>query len=65
MYVIGGTGYQPRDYWYVMVYYGSCSGCDTLQAICGYTDKVTDSQVADYMTLALHILQGIKAMGDE
>src|SRR5688572_8003061 len=31
--VIPAVGYQPDDYWYVKVGYGSCSGCDTLQAI--------------------------------
>lgn len=66
VYVIGAEGYQPSDYWYVKVGYGSCSGCDTLQAIRGYTDeKPTEEQIKDYMTLALHIVQGIKKMGEE
>lgn len=66
VYVIPETGYQPSTYWYVMVGYGSCSGCDTLQAICDYSDeKPNDKQVKEYMTLALHIIQGIKKMGDE
>lgn len=66
VYVIAEKGYQPNDYWYVKVSYGSCSGCDTLQAIKGYDDESpTDEQVKDYMTLALHIVQGIKKMGDE
>lgn len=66
IYVIAETGYQPIDYWYVKVGYGSCSGCDTLEAIRGYTDeKPTEDQVKDYMTLALHIIQGIKKMGEE
>lgn len=65
VYVIGSTGYQPHQYWYVKVGYGSCSGCDTLQAICGYEDgKPTEEQVKDYMTLALHIIQGMRKMGD-
>ena len=65
VYVIAGSGYQPSNYWYVMVSYGSCSGCDTLQAIAGYTDdKPTQRQVDDYMTLALHIVQGLKGMND-
>ena len=65
VYVIGSTGYQPYEYWYVKVGYGSCSGCDTLQAICGYEDgKPTEEQVKDYMTLALHIIQGMRKMGD-
>jgi hypothetical protein len=65
LFVIAATGYQPSDYWYVKVSYGSCSGCDTLEAIkqyAGEEDKPTKSQVKDYMTLALHIIQGLKKM---
>lgn len=63
VYVIACEGYQPSTYWYVRVYYGSCSGCDTLQSIHGYTDEPpTPEQVNDYLTLALHIVQGLKQM---
>ena len=66
VYVIGATGYQPGEYWYVKVSYGSCSGCDTLLSIRGYADgKPTAAQVRDYMTLARHIVQGMKQMGDD
>ena len=66
VFVIGAKGYQPSDYWYVKVGYGSCSGCDTLQSIREYDDKPpTEEQVKDYMTLALHIVQGLKKMGDD
>lgn len=66
VFVVGGSGYQPSDYWYVKVGYGSCSGCDTLESIRGYSDDPpTESQVADYLTLALHVVQGLKKMGDE
>jgi hypothetical protein len=66
VYVIGVKGYQPSDYWYVKVGYGSCSGCDTLEAIKGYRDeKPTEEQAKDYLTLALHIVQRIKKAGDE
>jgi hypothetical protein len=66
VYVIAENGYQPHDYWYVKVGYGSCSGCDTLQAINGYSgDPPTPEQVKDYMGLALNVLQGLKKMGDE
>jgi len=65
-YVIASTGYQPSDYWFVKVYYGSCSGCDTLQGISGYNDKPpTTEQVDQYMTLSLHIVQGLKVMEGE
>lgn len=66
VYVIGAEGYQPSDYWYVKVGYGSCSGCDTLQAIREYSDEPpTQEQIKDYMTLCLHIVQGLKKMGDD
>lgn len=63
VFVIAARGYQPSDYWFVKVSYGSCSGCDTLESIRGYSDDApTESEVDDYMTLALHIVQGIKKM---
>jgi hypothetical protein len=66
VFVIAAKGYQPSDYWYCKVSYGSCSGCDTLQAISGYSSEApSDEQVRDYMTLALHVVQGIKKMGDD
>ena len=67
VFVIAEIAYQPHKYWYVRVSYGSCSGCDTLKAIRGYgeDDKPTKEQVDDYMQLALHIVQGIKKMGDD
>ena len=66
VFVIGAQGYQPSNYWYVKVNYGSCSGCDTLQAIREYSDeKPTDDQANQYLTLALHIVQGLKKMGDD
>ena len=66
VFVIGGKGYQPSDYWYVKVSYGSCSGCDTLEAIKNYSDeKPTEEEIDQYMTLALHVIQGMKKMGEE
>lgn len=64
VYVIAAKGYQPSDYWYTKVSYGSCSGCDTLQAI--DDDFRTDPAKAanDCLTLALHIIQGLYKMGD-
>lgn len=45
-------------YWAVLVSYGSCSGCDSLEAIRSYDDDPpTDEQVNGYMALALHIVQ--------
>ena len=64
VFVIGAQGYQPSRYWSVMVDYGSCSGCDTFQDICGYSDEPpTEEQLDDYMTLALHIVQRLCSLG--
>ncbi len=66
LYVIAEKTYQPDDYWYVKVGYGSCSGCDTLEAIQGYEDEpVSDKELEGTMTLALHIIQGLKEMKEE
>jgi len=61
LYVIAKTGYQPSTYWATKVDYGSCSGCDTLQGIADYSgDPPTPEQISQYMTLALHIVQGLR-----
>ena len=67
LYVIGADDYQPYVYWFVKVYYGSCSGCDTLQSIQSdihneSSEEVKAQAVKNYMTLALHIVQGLKRM---
>jgi hypothetical protein len=64
VYVIGACGYQPYRYWYVRICYGSCSFCDTLQYIrdLNNEEKPTEEQLNHYVTLALHIVQGIKEM---
>lgn len=52
--------YQPDadDYVWLDNSYGSCSGCDTLQSISGYSgNPPTVSQIEAYMTLALHMVQ--------
>lgn len=66
LYIIASSGYQPSTYWAVKIFYGSCSGCDTLQGIRGYSDKPpTEEQTKEYMMLALHIVQGLKLIGEE
>lgn len=63
VFVIGATGYQPSKYWYTKVGYGSCSGCDTFEAIRDYRDgEPSVQQVEDYMQLALYMLQQMKEM---
>lgn len=65
LFVIGAKGYQPSRYWVVPICYGSCSGCDTLQGIRDYEDGTpTAKQANSYLTLALHIVQGLKAITD-
>lgn len=62
LFLIPTDTYQPDEYYYVKVYYGSCSGCDTLGAIRSYEyDKApSEEQVKDYMMLSLHIIQCLK-----
>ena len=60
--------YQPNtdETYYTSVYYGSCSGCDTLQGIADYNYDETpnEEQIKDYMSLALHMVQHIKCFGE-
>lgn len=66
LFIIAAKGYQPSDYWYVKVGYGSCSGCDTFQAIGSYSsDPVTDEEAKEYWDLCLHMVQRLKKMDDE
>lgn len=66
VYIIGAKGYQPSKYWATKVSYGSCSGCDTLQAIRGYgSSKPTAKQAKSYLTLALHLIQKMEEVCGE
>jgi hypothetical protein len=66
LFIISERGYQPSTYWSVKISYGSCSGCDTLQAISDYSSAPpNEEQASDYMTLALHIIQGLHVVGEE
>ena len=63
IYIIAEPGYQPYHHWSVKVSYGSCSGCDTLQSIresSNYGEPPEESEIEQYMILALHIVQGLK-----
>jgi len=65
LYIIAQKGYQPNKYYSVYVDYGSCSGCDTLESLRGWGGKPpTDDQIDGYMQLALHIVQGLKVVGE-
>lgn len=66
LFLIPEGEWQPSTYYYVLVNYGSCSGCDTLQGIqseCYSCEVPNEKQIEDYMTLTLHIVQGIKVIG--
>lgn len=68
IFIIPKNVYQPsiEDYVITDTYYGSCSGCDTLQSINGYGyDLPDDNQVKEYMTLSLHLVQKLKRLGAE
>jgi hypothetical protein len=63
IFIVPKKTYQPgvEEYLLTHTYYGSCSGCDTLQGICGYEYELpTDNQVSEYMTLSLHLVQKMK-----
>lgn len=67
LFLIPTCTYQPsvEDYLITHTYYGSCSVCDTLQAISSYDDDLpTGEQVKEYMTLALHLVQKMKRITD-
>ena len=76
VYLTPETGYQPNEYYIVFVGYGSCSGCDTLEAVKSdsgsrmrsltgtWGDYPPDEEaIKEYMTLALHIVQKFKKIG--
>lgn len=60
IYLIPNATYQPGpgDYLMTYVYYGSCSVCDTLQAIQDYIEgPLTDEQISDFMSLCKNLVQ--------
>lgn len=66
LFVIAAKGYQPYTYWAVKIGYGSCSGCDTFERIREYgDDPPTEQQAQEYLTLAIHVLQGLVPIGGD
>lgn len=68
LFLIPQDTYQPNatEYLVTHVYYGSCSGCDTLQAINTYDYGLPNEiQVEDYMKLCLHLVQNMKPLYTE
>jgi hypothetical protein len=61
IFILCSNSYQPYldDYIFTSVTYGSCSVCDTFQAIQESEDKA--ERVKGYMTLALHMVQETKS----
>lgn len=62
VYLIPFDTYQPGAYEYLMTYvgYGSCSGCDTLLSIIGYTvGEVTEEMINDLVTLCRDLIMNI------
>lgn len=59
LYLIPKDTYQPSECEYLMTYvnYGSCSGCDTLQAIQDYgKDEITEDQLKEFMFLCEYLV---------
>ena len=67
LFIIPFDCYRPSasEYLITHTYYGSCSGCDTLLGIQGYSDELpSEEQVKEYMTLALHLVQKLQKLQD-
>lgn len=60
LYVIAASNYQPDEFWYCKIEYGSCSGCDTLEQIFGEEDP--NERVKQFMQLACHVVQNLRKM---
>lgn len=67
LFIVPMDTYQPEPYEYFITYqdYGSCSGCDLLESIRGYSSEFPgDTQIKQYMMLALHLLQRCRYIVD-
>lgn len=65
LYIIAENGYQPSTYWSIFVNYGSCSGCDTFEAIREYSDEPpTLKKATEYWTMMLHMVQSMRQLND-
>ena len=68
LFLIPAKVYQPSEnnYWYTAVDYGSCSGCDTLQGICNFSNGLpNEKQIEALWTLCLHMMQKMKKLVDK
>lgn len=60
LFIIPEDTYQPDNYWFVKVSYGSCSVCDTFESVRERDDE--DLKLNGFMSMALHIAQGLKRL---
>lgn len=59
LFVVAADGYQPDTYWFTKVDYGSCSGCDTLDAARGHGGE---GDWEPMYLVALHMLQNMNLL---
>jgi hypothetical protein len=59
LFVIAAKDYRPSTYWATTVRYGSCSVCDTYQAI-NYGGDDMNRKAKEYADLAMHMIQRMK-----
>lgn len=66
LFLIPEDTYQPEEYWFVRIGYGSCSGCDTLLNLVEYVDYDDPGErervVDGLMMLALQVVQNLRAL---
>ena len=65
VFIVAAQGYQPSEYWYVKMSYGSCSGCDWLEGVKDYRNSdepPTEAQAQEYLNMAAHVVQNLKKM---
>lgn len=62
LFIVPEVGYQPSKYWSLKVFYGSCSGCDTLQGIFGWDwpKEKSEQELNELYTLMLHLVQSMR-----
>ena len=59
LYIVGAEGYQPSTFFSMVVSYGSCSGCDTLQSVLDEDDPIPGLfDLARNMLSSIHKIQG-------
>lgn len=63
VFIIKLLGEYDTNYLITHTYYGSCSGCDTLEGIIEYKNGLPNAeQVNEFMMLSLHLVQKLKSL---